>query len=456
MTGDPPQDRFILDWESVRMLATARTREQIGRLVRDHAEALSDLFYDAMFADPAAAPLLDHATVNARLHASMRGWLIQLFDDAVDPAALASAQRRTGEVHARIGVPAALVGRGARVLTRALFERLAPSRLSRPALVEAAQYVQELFALAIDAMNSAYTVNSNRLARSEEAYRLFFLGQDMKAERERRRSELLEWAQQILEHYYWDEKGSPDMLEEHSQFGLWLQHKASMLFDGAPELELIRADMAQVEGELLPRLAQVRASHADARAVVAGIHHRIDHIKELLGLMFDRYLAIEDGRDSVTSLLNRRYFPAIARREIEVASTQHTLFAVLMFDIDGFRGVIDQWGLEAGNRLLAQAAQLLQEHLRGGDFIFRIGDDEFLVLLVETSEEGAMRVAEGLRRRFETARLNVVPGQDATVTVSVGIALFDGHPDYQHLLERADRALLRAKDGGRNRSVIET
>lgn len=456
MDGEPSMDGFVPEWEKVRSLAGARTREQVARLVADHAEMLSAIFYDAMFADPHAAPLLDHSVVNERLHASMRRWLVQLFDQTVDPAALARTQRTTGEVHARIGVSVALVSRGARVLTRALFERLAPSRLSRPALIEAAQYVHEMFALAIDTMNSAYSANANRLARSEEAYRLFFLGQDMKAERERRRSELLEWAHQILDRYYWDERSDTTAKEEHSQFALWLQHKAAMLFDGAPEVDLIREDMERVETVLLPQLSRVRASHADARTVVSEINRCIDHIKELLGTMFDRYLAVEDGRDSVTALLNRRYFPAIARREIEVATAQKSQFAVLMIDIDSFRHVADNWGFDAGNQLLSRAALLLQDHLRAGDFVFRVGEDEFLVLLVESSPTAAVRVAEGLRKRFEAAQITLGPGQATSVTVSVGVAVFDGHPDYQRLLDRADTALRRAKSEGRNRCVIET
>lgn len=439
------------EWDDARRLADDKTREQIFQIVDVHAERLSNIFYDTLFADPQAAGMLDHQLVNERLHASMRRWLIELFDPAMSGDALAARQRRTGEVHARIGVPVVLVNRGARVLQRALFAELAHSPLNRAALVQATHYVQEMFSLAIGAMNSAFTSNVDRIARSEEAYRLFFLGQDMKAERERRRSELLEWAQQILERHYWAAGDGQAGDNAPSQFSMWMQHKASMLFDQAPEVDLIRTQLSRVELELLPRLSHVRDNHANARVVVSEINRSIDQIKGLLGTMFDHYLAVDDGRDSVTSLLNRRYFPAIARREIELATTQHSSFAVVMSDIDGFRSVAHAWGHEAGDRVLGQAAHLLQDQLRAGDFVFRVGDDEFLVLLVETDGPRAMTVADALRRRFESHAFKAAPGTTVSLTLSLGVAAFDGHPDYQRLLDRADGALQRAKERGRNR-----
>lgn len=442
------------EWSDARELADGPTRVHIFDLVGGHAERLSEVFYDAMFADPQAAGMLDHQVVNDRLHASMRRWLVELFDPAISTDVLATRQRRTGEVHARIGVPVPLVNRGARVLQRALFAQLAQSPLSRDALVQAAQYVHEMFSLAIGAMNSAFTTNVDRIARSEEAYRLFFLGQDMKAERERRRSELLEWAQQILERHYWAADEAQDSENMPSQFSLWLHHKASMLFDQAPEVELIRNQLTRVELELLPRLSHARDNHADARVVVSEINRCIDQIKDLLGTLFDHYLAVDDGRDSVTALLNRRYFPAIARREIELASARQGSFSVLMSDIDDFRAVADTWDHDASDRVLGQAAQLLQEQLRAGDFVFRVGDDEFLVLLVETDGVRALQVADALRRRFQDHAFKPAPGATVSLTLSMGVAAFDGHPDYQRLLDRADAALQDAKAAGPNRCVL--
>lgn len=443
--------RFEADLNEVRALASDATRLTVSRIVTHNAVAFADTFYDAMFRDPAAAVLLDHAVVNNRLHSAMRSWLTQLFDGNASATSLLDAQRRTGEVHARVGVPITMVSRGARVLKRDIIGQLATAELDTASILQAAQYVDEMMSLAVDEMATSFSQNANRLARSDEAYRLFFLGQDMKAERERRRSELLEWSQQILDRHYWQNRDDGMPVDEPSAFSLWLHHKATMLFDGAAEVDWIRADMKRVEHELLPQLIAARGDHARARAVVSEIHRCTDRIKVLLVTMFDRYLTVEDSRDDVTSLLNRRYFPSIVRREIEMANAQHTAFAVLMVDVDRFHDVAGAIGTESSNLLMAQVAALLQERVRAGDFLFRLGDDEFLALLVECDGASAERIADGLRQGVESRWFNVGSAESVAITVSVGVAAYDGHPDYQRLLDRADASLRRAKQEGRNR-----
>ena len=448
--GPDTDARFAVDLEEVRDLPSGEEREQVGQIVRECVATLATTFYDTMLRDPLAAPMLSNALVDKRLHAAMQGWLEHLFDPAVAADVLQETQRRTGEIHARVGVPLSLVSRSARVLRRAIASALAEAGFDADALLRMTRYVDELLILAVEEMAMSSALNTNRLARSQEAYRLFFLGQDMRAERERRRSELLEWAQQILDRYYWAVGEETSYGEGPTSFALWLQHKAAVLFADAPEVDQIRADMQRMERELLPRLSQARANHADARSVMGEIRHCIDGIKVTLGALFDRYVAVEDGRDSITALLNRRYFPVIARREIDLAGAQGSSFAVLMFDLDRFRETVAPFGSETGNLLLHQVATALQEHLRSGDFLFRLGDDEFLALLPECDAASALRAADGLRQRIEALKPDAGGAEQLLLTTSIGIACFDGHPDYQRLLDRADAALRDAKHDGRN------
>ncbi len=433
-------------------------RHQVARTVDLKAEVLADAFYAHMLADPRSAGLLDHAVVSTRLHASMAGWLRALFAPDTPLADLLAMQRRTGEVHARIGVPMDMVMQGARLLKREIVVRLAEATLSRANLGEAVQYVYEMMDLAIDAINSAYVANANRMARSDEAYRLFFLHQDMLAERERQKAQLLEWAHQILLEGYWTAEGRPGMAplpHSSSQFGMWLQHKASILFEGSPELERISRCMHSIEAEWLPRLRRARHQHADAREIVTVMNQRIEEIKQLLASMFDRYIEAEDGRDSATRLLNRRYFPSVAKREIALAQGQQTCFALLTADIDHFDRVREAVGPDGADAALADVAALMLDSVRAGDFVFRIGDARFLVLLVETSKEALSSVAEGLRRQVEALRVRAPAGRARlSITASLGAALWDGHPDYQRLLDRAEAALREAQAGGYNRCCV--
>ncbi|MDE2396649.1 MAG: GGDEF domain-containing protein [Burkholderiales bacterium] len=433
-------------------------RERVAATVERLAPDLAEAFYSEMLTDADASKFLDHAIVDARLHAAMVRWLRGLFSPKMTLAECLAEQTRAGEMHARVGVPVELVAAGARVLKRGIAAALVHEDLARDDLPAAFLYVHELFDLALGAMTTAFNASSSRLTRADEAYRLFFLGQDMKAERERQKSQLLEWAQDILVTHYWNaaELGAGEVPKwtGGSQFELWLQHKASLLFEGASEVGRIQELVSHIEDELLPGLSGARESKASARAIVAAINARVEEIKALLGSMFDRYIEVEDGRDGVTRLLNRRFFPSVARREIGFAMSRNSLFALLLVEIDGFESLGATLGSEGADAVLAQIADVLTDSVRAGDFVFRFGDGQFLVLLVEVSETSALPVAEGLRKRIETTSMRTLHLGSTLVTASVGVALFDGHPDYQRLLDRANDALQQARAIGPNRCAV--
>lgn len=451
----PEAPRSSRDWRAARLAVDPALRQHVASTVDAVADLLSDRFYEHMLADEQARTFLDHAVVNRRLRASMANWLRRLFDPAMPDDEVLALQRRTGDVHARIGVPMELVDGAARLLKWETVSHLAQGKLPRAALAEAVQFVYERIGEAIDAMNSAWSASASRLDRSEEAYRLFFLNQNMKAERERQKSQLLEWAHQILFSGYWGTGPSPDAQPATPpQFGVWLQHKASILFDGAPELAHIHACVAEIEGELLPALALTRGQMEQARPVVTTLRQRIEEIKTHLGTMFDRYIESEDGHDTVTRALNRRYLPAVAKREIALALREQTRFGAVLVEIDRFEALREVLGLEGGDTVLSAVAEVLADSTRAGDFIFRLGDAQFLVLLVEVVPEALPGVAEGLRVQIESRRIRVSTAAATTVTATLGAVLFDGHPDYQHLLDRADAALKAARASGSNRWVV--
>jgi diguanylate cyclase len=197
-------------WQDIRDIAPLATRERVAAVVRRDARELADVFYTAMLADVAVGHLLDHAIVNERLHASMVRWLVQLFDPAPPLDETIAVQQRTGEVHARIGVPADKVASGARTLKRAIARSLAAEHMPPQELTTAVQYVYEHMDIAIDTMNATTSSNATRMTRSDEAYRLFFLTQNLKTERERQKSQLLEWAHQILVRNYWEVRDADD------------------------------------------------------------------------------------------------------------------------------------------------------------------------------------------------------------------------------------------------------
>ncbi len=445
---------FAEDWRQVQQQVSGATRKLISDTVNRYAADLATRFYDHMLADKEANPFISHDIVSQRLHTSMQGWLRELFTlQQQDPKEIYKYQCHVGVVHARIQMPISLVLRGSRLLKQAITEYLVETELGRMELVQATRFVSEVMELSMSAMTDSYIINVGKSVRTDESYRMFALGQNMLAERERQRAALSEWAQHILLHLLGDEgAGVPEM--RHSEFGLWLQHKASIIFHEAPELARIRGCVDKLERTLLPSLIEKRRNGGDAREAMRLIEADIGEVKFLLTGLFDRFIEVESGRDSLTRLLNRRYLPTILMRELALARNSDVPFAILLLDIDHFKNINDTHGHDSGDMVLQQASDLVTSSVRVGDFIFRYGGEELLVVLVEISKEQALQVAETIRERFAAEPMRVGDGKLMDVTVSIGVAAYNGHPDYERIVKDADDALYRAKNNGRNRCEV--
>ncbi|MDA8382889.1 MAG: diguanylate cyclase [Betaproteobacteria bacterium] len=181
----------------------------------------------------------------------------------------------------------------------------------------------------------------------------------------------------------------------------------------------------------------------------------------LLGRWVGSTLAEEETRaqleylattDELTGIANRRRFMALAQREFERSRRYGRSLALLMLDVDFFKGVNDTYGHAAGDVALAAVTQAIQEKLRGADAFGRLGGEEFAVLLAETDATGACELAERLRAAVEGL---AIPNDGETIrlTISIGVAEINGDEDVEQLLRRADLALYGAKKSGRNRVV---
>ncbi len=144
--------------------------------------------------------------------------------------------------------------------------------------------------------------------------------------------------------------------------------------------------------------------------------------------------------DNLTGLANQRHFMLHLTQQVSVAQRHDRLLALLALDIDHFKSFNDSFGHLAGNVVLREFASILRQSVRAGDQVARWGGEEFLVLLPQSTCDGALEVAERIR---QTVRDHPFPHRH--VTVSVGVAVFtDGMSD-DALLNAADAALYRAK-----------
>jgi diguanylate cyclase (GGDEF)-like protein len=155
-------------------------------------------------------------------------------------------------------------------------------------------------------------------------------------------------------------------------------------------------------------------------------------------------------RDGLTGCFNRTHGLAVIDMELLRARRSHLPVSMIMFDIDHFKDVNDRYGHLCGDAVLAAVGAKIREVLRGSDMKCRYGGEEFLVLLPETPLEGAKRVADTLRRDLEELSINW-KSEIVRVTASFGVTVAQpAEIDGPALIGRADAALYRAKDQGRN------
>jgi diguanylate cyclase (GGDEF)-like protein len=161
------------------------------------------------------------------------------------------------------------------------------------------------------------------------------------------------------------------------------------------------------------------------------------------------------SRDGLTGAINHRTFQETFQNEILRAQRYDQVLGLLLLDIDFFKKVNDTHGHPVGDRVLVDVAAVLQTQVRAGiDVVARYGGEEFVCLLVDVNRGQAAESAERIRRGIEE-KIFDLGKQQFHVTVSIGVALFpeDGRHG-KDVLERADKALYRAKESGRNRVVF--
>jgi len=157
--------------------------------------------------------------------------------------------------------------------------------------------------------------------------------------------------------------------------------------------------------------------------------------------------------DDLTGMLTRRALFERAQRKLAEAPTHS---ALLILDLDHFKQVNDRFGHLSGDEVLRQVSRRIHEGLRSDDLLGRLGGEEFAVLMHCHQAGDALELAERLRQAVEQLRVPLDGGEIYRPTVSIGVALPDGHPTtLTQLLSRADQALYRAKAEGRNRVACQ-
>lgn len=443
-------------WREVLRATPETVRTLVAGIAQRDAAELADAFYAHMRALRRAEPFLAHDVVNHRLRASMRRWLVQTLGGTGAPDAVAATVARQielGVVHARVRMPLDLMARGTQFLLHALDARLATTPAVSAGRMDAYRYVGSLFSLCDELATVSYVREIRRAARIDEAYHLLAQRREALVERERQRALLSEWTEATLFALGTSSRRGTVPALAGSDFGRWMTHKAPLFFEDDPDLDHVRELMAHVDAALLPQLRAMPADAAIRDSLLDALAGKLELIRFVLADLFQRIERTEHSIDAVTRLPNRRYLPAVLAREIDEHTASARRFCALLVR-PPHPAELGAKGSEASRDLyLAQFAATLLDGIRPGDHLFRYRDDLFMVVAVERSraqgDSLALELQAAVRGNELLTRANV-----SGFGVSVGIAEFDGHPDPDDLLRRAEAALAEAIDSGETDAVM--
>lgn len=161
-------------------------------------------------------------------------------------------------------------------------------------------------------------------------------------------------------------------------------------------------------------------------------------------------LEFESLHDSLTDLQNRRAFDLAMRSEMARCARYSSIFTLVLFDVDRFKLINDNFGHAIGDNSLVQLAFIVKKSIRESDTLYRIGGDEFAIICPETIANDAFQLAENVRKKVEQYSFQ----SDSAKTISLGIAEYMDGLSKEQIYQFADKSLYEAKNSGRNSTRI--
>jgi diguanylate cyclase len=197
---------------------------------------------------------------------------------------------------------------------------------------------------------------------------------------------------------------------------------------------------------------EMETSNKKLEARLAASRHEIEQLQHNL-----EAVRAESLTDPLTTLANRKYFDAALAKGITEAAATNEPLSLLMADIDHFKTFNDSFGHLTGDQVLRLVALSIKQNVKNSDVAARYGGEEFVIALPNTALDGAILIAEQIRRAVMTRELmkRSTGERLGRVTISIGVAALQPSDNAPMLIERADRCLYAAKRNGRNKVVCE-
>lgn len=188
----------------------------------------------------------------------------------------------------------------------------------------------------------------------------------------------------------------------------------------------------------------------------SALRSELDEAHRELANLRDEFMRVrqESLLDPLTGISNRRAFDQALEAAVKTQAREGQPMCLLLLDVDHFKRINDLHGHAIGDAVLKWFAKILKETVRGNDQVARYGGEEFAVLLADTSLSSARIVAENIRRRSAGQNLRVGQCAIGKVTCSIGVAALASGWDVRQWVAKADGAMYKAKDAGRDKVLV--
>lgn len=447
-------EKIVSEWIVFSSAISNSVSEKLQLIADEKADQLAGDFYDLMLEDEDTAKFLSSEIVQTRLRPAMTKWIISALtfrDEAL--IGFANKQYDIGNIHSRVGIPASLVLKGMRIITQSMLSHIQSLSLDKAISISMQHYVSVSIQIASELMTYAYENYQVNEAKNEESYRVHNLIANPEIEKGKQQAALFNWENGLMFALVSRTANIKSYLLSGSEFGLWFRHKCSQHFAKQPEIEKINSLIEEIDQMLQLGANTGNNSLEMIQSLLSDIRSKSMVINNLFSSLFDDASRMESGKDALTNLLNRRFMSTVLKHEVNLALDGDKHLAVTMLDVDHFKKVNDTWGHSTGDDVLRHISALLTENTRASDYVFRYGGEEFLIVYLETDRAQTRKYVENLRKAIHETPFVTQDGNTLTLSASFGVSHYRGHPDYQKMVDEADKALYDAKNSGRNRVV---
>ncbi len=449
------QDIYLEHLEEVYKRCPPELMKRIKTCIDPHATEVAETFYETINGIGELSEYLSTEQVVARLIPSMANWVQQLFiiRDKEQTLEYIAVQFNIGHLHARIKLAPNLFNCGVRVLKREIKNHLLPEAKTIRDYRDMTLVVDMLTDVASSLMNESYFIDLIHAERQSQSLQFQVMGQELALKCEKLRADTFSWQNRTLNQLLSTDQEIPrDLpLVSHSDIGMWVNHKAALYFKDSPEVDELSRKLTNID-TLVKQIVSSKRTNAvnESRLIIEQLNDEVLTFTSLLSKLSEMSVAMETARDSLTKLLNRRYLDTVMQKETNYSIRNKSSYIIMLMDIDHFKSINDTHGHQVGDEVLATVAEVLNRSVRGGDFLFRYGGEEFLLLMPDMKLDAAEKLAQTLCRGIAETKIVVQGKESLSVTISIGVAVHDFSSDYKRIINQADEALYAAKAAGRN------